>query len=190
MAVESRAFRDCCGRFATGVTVLTTAHGDHVHGMTANAFMSVSLDPPLVAVSVARRARMHELVQASGRYAVSILDESQEEVALHFAGRPRRLVRDAFAWAGDLPVVSGAVGHLVCDIVQTVAAGDHTLFVGEVRWLWHRDGRPLLFFEGRLFGLEGQPIDPAVTPLPFPLELTAMPAVVRPQGHTLVADYP
>ncbi len=72
MTVDPGGFRACCGRFATGVTVVTAAHGDHVHGMTANAFMSVSLEPPLVVVSVGHQARMHALMRAAGGYGVSL----------------------------------------------------------------------------------------------------------------------
>ena len=75
-AIEPRQLRDACGRFGTGVTVITTHCDGHDHGMTANAFMSVSLDPPLVAVSIARTAKMLSRIQKSGRFAVSVLADT------------------------------------------------------------------------------------------------------------------
>ncbi|WP_448592683.1 flavin reductase family protein [Thermoflexus hugenholtzii] len=87
--IDPRGFRRTLSRFATEVTVITTVYGEIVHGMTASAFMSVSPDPPLVAVAVDHRARMHRLLQESGRYGVSILAEDQELLARHFSGRPQ-----------------------------------------------------------------------------------------------------
>ena len=76
---DSRTFRFACGCFATGITVITTEIDGEIHGMTANAFMSVSLDPPLVVVSVDHKARLHDLIPQSGKYAVSILSKEQAD---------------------------------------------------------------------------------------------------------------
>jgi flavin reductase (DIM6/NTAB) family NADH-FMN oxidoreductase RutF len=184
--IDQREFRNCLGRFATGVTVVTAKHGDHEHGMTANAFTSVSLDPPLVLVSVAHRARIKPLLQASGRFAVSVLAEDQEVLALHFSGRPQG-VEVAIGIKDQLPLIAGAVAHLICRIEQSVDAGDHTLFVGLVEWLWYREGRPLTFYSGRFFGLEGAPLDPVEVPS---LDTLSAPRLGATPGHTLVADYP
>ena len=87
-AIDSRALRNACGLFATGITVVTTEVDGDVHGMTANAFMSVSLDPPLLVISVGHKARLHDLLKQTGRYAVSILRHDQEDYSSHFAGWP------------------------------------------------------------------------------------------------------
>lgn len=187
MPIDPRRFRDTLGRFATGVTVVTTAHGDHEHGMTANAFVSVSLEPPLVAVSVAKRARMHSLVQGSGRFGVSVLAEDQEAVARHFAGSPDAAIDVPLRRHGNLPLVGGGVAWLTAAVTAAHDAGDHTLFVGEVDWLDDARGTPLLFYEGRLFGLEATPLPGRG--LAFPLEITSAPEIQR-HGHTLVADWP
>jgi len=155
--IDPREFRRTLSRFATGVTVITTVYGEIVHGMTANAFMSVSLAPPLVAVAVDHRARMHRLLQESGRYGVSILAEDQELLARHFSGRPQENIEIRFEWQRDLPLIAGALAHIVCRIVQAVPAGDHTLFIGQVEYLNHRDGAPLLFYGSNYRRLEVQP---------------------------------
>ena len=155
-SIDPREFRRTLGRFATGVTVITTVSGETVHGMTANAFMSVSLDPPLVAVAVDHRARLHRLLEETGRYGVSILAEDQELLARHFGGRPQVSVAPRFEWQGGLPLIAGAVAHLVCRVVQAVPAGDHTLFIGQVEHLDCREGAPLLFYGGNYRCLEVQ----------------------------------
>jgi flavin reductase (DIM6/NTAB) family NADH-FMN oxidoreductase RutF len=159
--IDARRFRRTLGRFATGVTVITTVHGETIHGMTANAFMSVSLDPPLVAIAVDHRARMHRLLGETGRFAVSILAEDQELLARHFGGRPQISGQPRFVWRGGLPLVAGAVAHLVCRVVETVPAGDHTLFIGHVEDLDAREGAPLLFYGGDYRCLEVQLHDSA-----------------------------
>ena len=152
--IDTRALRDACGAFATGVTVISTWTEDGDHGMTANAFMSVSLDPPLVSISLDRKARMHDKIRASNRYAVSVLSEQMEPLAWHFAGRFNPAHSDPFSDLDGLPVVPGAASVFVTDVVQEVEAGDHTLFIGRVTRLL-RDGtmRPLLFHAGKFGGL-------------------------------------
>jgi flavin reductase (DIM6/NTAB) family NADH-FMN oxidoreductase RutF len=144
----ARELRQVMGRFATGVTVVTTTHKDTIHGMTANAFLSVSLRPPLVLVSLGR-CRMSEMLPRTGRYGVSVLASDQEDFAAHFAGQ-RVSPRDPeFVWEHDLPLLSGALAHVGCRVVDVHAAGDHVLWIGEVEHLSHRDGEPLLFYTGR-----------------------------------------
>src|SRR5438876_11429781 len=96
--VDPKSFRNALGRFATGVTVVTTVAPDGVHGMTANAFTSVSLDPPLVLVPVAKQARTHEYLSQARRFGVSILSAEQEPSAWHLAGRHRAGLETAALW--------------------------------------------------------------------------------------------
>jgi flavin reductase (DIM6/NTAB) family NADH-FMN oxidoreductase RutF len=146
--MDAREFRNALGRFATGVTVVTVPNGEGVRGITANAFMSVSLHPPLVVVSIDKKARTHELLLQAERYGVSILREDQEALSNHFAGLEGETEPVLSAFAGLL-VVEGALAHLVCRTVDRHAAGDHTLFIGEVEALRYREGRPLLYFRGK-----------------------------------------
>jgi flavin reductase (DIM6/NTAB) family NADH-FMN oxidoreductase RutF len=144
----ARELRNVMGRFATGVTVVTTTHRDTIHGMTANAFLSVSLRPPLVLVSLGR-CRMSEMLPRTGRYGVSVLASDQEHFAAHFAGQRASAVDPAFVWRNDLPLLDGALAHVGCRVVDVHPAGDHVLWIGEVEHLYHREGEPLLFYTGR-----------------------------------------
>jgi flavin reductase (DIM6/NTAB) family NADH-FMN oxidoreductase RutF len=159
---EQRRFRDALGTFATGVTIVSTRDGDLVHGMTANGFMSVSLDPALVVVSIATGARMHDVLTRSRRYGVSVLAREQEVVSQHFAGRPGSEEIVLLETLGT-PLVEGALTHVVADVVDAHQAGDHTLFIGEVRHFEHRAGEPLIFHSGAYRRLIGSPIDPTRT---------------------------
>lgn len=153
-AIDPRALRDCCGRFATGVTVITTRTPEGDHGMTVSAFMSVSLDPPLICISVGNRARMLPRIEAAGRFAVSILAEHMGAHALHFAGRTNEALTDLFEDACGLPMVRGAAAVFVTDLVQRVAAGDHILLIGQVRHLSQDPlARPLLWHGGQFGSL-------------------------------------
>jgi flavin reductase (DIM6/NTAB) family NADH-FMN oxidoreductase RutF len=144
------AFRRTLGMFATGVTVLTTRTTEQVHGMTANAFMSVSLRPPLVLVSVDRRARMSNLLHEGTRFGVNVLEAGQATLSDHFAGRA---VEDAteprFELVHDTPLVEGALAHLVARVVRSYWGGDHSLFLGQVEFARYGEGEPLLFHGGR-----------------------------------------
>jgi flavin reductase (DIM6/NTAB) family NADH-FMN oxidoreductase RutF len=153
---EQRRFRRALGRFASGVVVITTTHGGTVHGMTANAFCSVSLDPLLVLVAVHNHSTMHRLLAQSGRYGVSVLARSQEALARHFAGRSQEGLQVPFVWHEGCPLIAGALAQLTCSVVNAPAAGDHTLYLGLVESLSSSDeGAPLLFYMGEYRALEG-----------------------------------
>lgn len=148
--VDPREFRNTLGHFATGVTIITTEIDGEIHGMTANAFLSVSLDPPLVAVSVDHRAHLHQVLPRSGRYGVSILRRDQEALSSHFAGFGEP-VDVQFTRRLDFPLIENAAAHLVTRVVDAHPAGDHTLYIGQVEYLEY-DGQasdPLLYFKGR-----------------------------------------
>ncbi|MGI8863138.1 MAG: flavin reductase family protein [Solirubrobacteraceae bacterium] len=145
---QARELRHVMGRFATGVTVVTTIDRDTIHGMTANAFLSVSLRPPLVLVSLGR-CRMNEMLPRTRRYGVSVLAHDQADFAAHFAAQRPSPVDPTFDWHEGLPLLSGALAHLACRVVDVHPAGDHVLWIGEVEHLEHQDGQPLLFYTGR-----------------------------------------
>ena len=129
---DSRVFRQTLGRFATGVTVITTIYEGSVHGMTANAFCSVSLEPPLVLISVETHRQMHRLLAQSRRYAVSILSKDQEEIARHFAGKSQERLPVPFVWHEGYPLIKGAIAYVTCQVIDVHPAGDHTLYIGQV----------------------------------------------------------
>jgi len=144
------AFRRTLGMFATGVTVLTTRVGEQVHGMTANAFMSVSLRPPLVLVSIDRRAKMGALLHEGTRFGVSVLEARQTALSDRFAGRVADDPPEAtFEVVHETPLVEGALAHLVARVVRSYWGGDHSLFLGQVEFARYGEGRPLLFHGGR-----------------------------------------
>ena len=149
MTFDTREFRNAMGRFATGVTVITAFHEDQPHGMTANAFVSISLDPPLVLVSLDNRSNMHRILPSAGRYGVSVLAETQEQMSTHFAGRPQEGLPIPFVTRAGLPLIEGALAYFVARVVDVHPAGDHTLYIGQVEHFEVADGRPLLFHAGK-----------------------------------------
>ena len=149
---DAKVLRRAFGTFATGVTVVTVG-GSVAHGMTANSFTSVSLDPPLALVCVDRDAVMHANLTAAGCFGVSILAADQEEVARHFANRWRPLGMAQFEpvpWEpGRLtgaPLIGGAVTHFECELWRAYGGGDHTIFLGKVISLDRHSGDDVLVF--------------------------------------------
>ena len=151
------AFRRTLGMFATGVTVLTTRVGEKVHGMTANAFMSVSLRPPLVLISLDRRTRMCGMLHEGSRYGVSVLARGQSDLSEGYARRERDVVEPEFVVVRETPLVEGALAHLVARVVRTYWGGDHSLFLGHVEYARYEEGEPLLFHGGRYERMLGDP---------------------------------
>ncbi|MDR5684038.1 MAG: flavin reductase family protein [Armatimonadota bacterium] len=165
--VDAAEFRRVMGLFATGVTVVTAHGADGVHGMTANAVMSVSLDPLLVCVSIDRRARMNDFLQRAGGFALNILTDEQQALSQYFAGawpheRPPEYRFEP--WVGG-PRLVGVLAAVGCAVHDVLPGGDHRLFLGRVLALHRSPGRlsPLLFFGGRYHRLrqaETAPRDP------------------------------
>jgi flavin reductase (DIM6/NTAB) family NADH-FMN oxidoreductase RutF len=154
-------FRAALGRFASGVTVITVETADGgVHGMTANAFCSVSLQPPLVLVCIDHLAETYLRVRERGEFGVSVLKEDQEALSEFFAD-PERNPDAAYRLGiryrklkSGTPILEDALANLDCRVTDAHAAGDHTIFVGEVREIILGEGSPLLYFRGR-YGMPG-----------------------------------
>jgi len=162
--LSAAEFRKAMGCFATGVTIITVdlegeVHGEvHglVHGMTANAFASVSLDPPLVLVCVDRKASTHAHLHARKRFGINVLGEDQRAISDYYA-RPERDHEHAETEAGarfdrtqhGTPVLHGALAYVECRLHSAQVAGDHTIFIAEVEEVVVGDGAPLLFFRGK-----------------------------------------
>lgn len=155
--MDSRTYRNAMGTFATGITVITTEMNGEVSGMTANAFMSVSLEPKLVVISVDKKAKMINKIQKTKKYGVSILSKDQKEQSMNFAGQLKDQIEVDFIRVGDMPVLNNSLLNLSCDVVDSYEAGDHILFVGEVTELKINEGDPLLFFGGKYRNI--QPIE-------------------------------
>lgn len=154
--VTSDEFRAALGRFATGVTVITVETANReIHGMTASAFCSVSLRPPLVLVCVDRLAETYLHLHERHQFGVSILREEQEALSEFFADPERnpdaayRLGIKYHPMKSGIPVLDNALGNLDCSVVSAHEAGDHTIFVGAVREVIVDEGAPLLYFRGR-----------------------------------------
>lgn len=149
MSFDAREFRRTLGQFATGVTVVTVRDGDGVHGMTANAFTSVSLDPPLVLVCIGKQNRSLALIEKVGKFAVSVLAEEHENVSRHFAGAREIPVDVTFIDEGvGTPVIKESLAWLDCTVWRLYDGGDHTIVVGRVESLAAPGGKPLIFFQG------------------------------------------
>lgn len=142
--------------FATGVTIITVDLEGEVHGMTANAFTSVSLDPLLVLVCVDHSTRTHAHLHAKKRFGINVLCDDQRRISEYYA-RPERTHENAEAEAGarfertkhGTPMLHGSLAYLECRLHSSEPAGDHTIFIAEVEDVVMHEGNPLLFFKGK-----------------------------------------
>ncbi len=149
-SVDPSIYRRTCAQFATGVTVVTTldSHG-RPHGMTLNSFASVSLDPPLVLVSIDLRNAILGHFLSSPWFAVNILAEQQEDLSRRFSSpsENRFLDVDWRAGVSGVPLLDGVLAQLECSVIRTFESGDHAVLIGEVRGARHGEGKPLVFFD-------------------------------------------
>ncbi|MDF2791026.1 MAG: flavin reductase [Neobacillus sp.] len=146
--MDDRQFRTAMGKFATGVTVIATDVDGDVHGMTANAFMSVSLSPKLVVISIGEKARILEKIKQSKSFSVNILAADQQELSMIFAGQIKGHREVLFDRLDDKPVLAGAVAQIACEVSAEYLEGDHTLFIGKVTDIQLIDADPLIFYSG------------------------------------------
>ena len=159
--MDEALFRQVMSHFASGVTVVTTRLGDTLRGLTVNAFCSLSLEPMLVLVCIDQVAQSRHLISGSGIFAVNILSWRQQFLADRFAGRALP-VDDAFSdvpyntAATGAPIVDGSLAWLDCRVVQSLPAGDHVIFVGEVEAAGLDESQePLLYYQSRFSRLRG-----------------------------------
>jgi flavin reductase (DIM6/NTAB) family NADH-FMN oxidoreductase RutF len=156
MTITAAEFRNALREFVTGVTVITVKREDNsVHGMTANSFTSVSLDPLEILVCVDRRAHTHTYIQERRHFAVNILAEDQEAFARFFSKVDQNVTLaqslgvEFHTSARGTPVLAGSLVQLDCVLISAFDGGDHTIFVAEVVELSARAGQPLLFHAGQ-----------------------------------------
>ena len=150
--MDSWLYRRTCARFATGITVVTTYDSArHPHGMTVNSFSSVSLDPPLVLVSIDLRNAILGHFLTTRSFAINILAEGQEDLSQRFSSAAENRF-EGVAWRAGMagvPILSGVLAHLECTVAQTFEAGDHVVLIGEVLHAEINpadDARPLVYF--------------------------------------------
>ena len=159
---ERRRLRDMMARFATGVTVVAARHGPLLAGMTANAIASVSVDPPLMMASIARKAETHGAIIGSHSFAISVLADEQQALAECFAQPTNAVKLTRFCDADweeaetGSPILEGALAYFDCRLVDRFAGGDHTIFLGEIVAAGFReDAEPLLWYASGFHRLAG-----------------------------------
>lgn len=152
MSIDPETLRIAMRQWATGVTIVTARADGIQHGMTVSSFTSVSLDPPLVLVSLEIGRATHHLVESSGGFGVSILTQEHQQVSERFAGRlpeqeDRFVELETFSLISDIPLLAGCMAAFDCRVVSSYDAGTHTIFIGEVLGVMHStSGNPLLYF--------------------------------------------
>jgi flavin reductase (DIM6/NTAB) family NADH-FMN oxidoreductase RutF len=149
MVVDPRQLRNCLGHFATGITVVSCEHDGRPHGATVNAFAAVSLDPPLVMVSLDRRSKTSGYLGHTS-FAVNVLRERQDCLARHFAGQTTvNSVEWRLSTTGRPPRLAGSLAYFECEPWQCYDGGDHQLFLGRVTEFEYHGGDPLVFYRGQ-----------------------------------------
>jgi flavin reductase (DIM6/NTAB) family NADH-FMN oxidoreductase RutF len=175
--VSTDKFRAAMASFAAGVTVVTTLDAtNQPHAMTATAFSSVSLTPPLCLVCIDKRARTYESLMKSGCFAVNILNADQQSLSVHFASA----VVDKFGrvpWlpgaVTGCPLIQGALAWMECTVAEIYSGGDHDIFLGRVATVRVNDGTPLVYWRGSYSSLPPAPDDTETeNPLPSRAELS------------------
>ena len=157
MSVDADTFRSVLGRFASGVTIVTTLGSDGRDlGMTVTSFCSVSLEPPLVLICIDKTAAMYDTLASAPRFIVQMLSESQEAIARRFSGPdPNRF--DGIGYvreAGGIAIIDEVLAYIHCRRVDAHEAGDHSIYIGEVEEAVVYEGRPLLRYRSGYAQLE------------------------------------
>ena len=153
--ISKDEFRRAMSKFASGVTVVTTLdHQDNVHGMTANAFVSVCLEPPVILVCVAHSTHTLSFVEARGSFGVNIVSAEQQPIAQYFAKRPEDRHEDveyhSSMSATGVALLDGSMVSFACRVMGSHVYGDHTIYIATVEEMRMSDsGDPLLFYESR-----------------------------------------
>ncbi len=160
--ITAQQFRDVIGSFASGVTVITTTTTEGWGGATASSVTSLSLEPPMLIVCINAKAATAAAISQARTFAVNILAEDQDQIALRFAQREPDKFRGIPCSTGCYgePLLDGALAHLECRLLQSVIGGTHIVFLSRVERAWARKGRPLAYFRGR-FGELNMATDPA-----------------------------
>jgi flavin reductase (DIM6/NTAB) family NADH-FMN oxidoreductase RutF len=158
MPLDPDDFRQALSRFASGVTVVTVAAGDELHGMTASAFASVSLEPPRILVCLDKSSRTRALLTEVGSFAVSVLSADQETISRAFANTgPKPFERSSHKLGENgAPLLDGALAWLECSVTDIIDGGDHDIVLGDVTAGSSADGEPLIYFDRRYRSLSDE----------------------------------
>jgi nicotinamidase-related amidase/flavin reductase (DIM6/NTAB) family NADH-FMN oxidoreductase RutF len=156
VSIEGADLRQAMRVFATGVTVVLTKPGDDVHGMTANAVCSISLEPPLVMLSLDNRTKMHAALEDGDTFSINVLEARQSTLADRFAGRWVWSADSVeFDYVDDTPIIGGSLASMTCRVDSRIPAGDHTMIMGLVLEARSTPGTPLIFFNGKWTSFPG-----------------------------------
>jgi flavin reductase (DIM6/NTAB) family NADH-FMN oxidoreductase RutF len=148
--IDTKLFRSVMGLFATGVTVISYVVDGTPASMTANAFMSVSMDPPLVLISVRKQSRFNDAMRVNVCYGVSFLAESQQAISAHFGGKRDDSLDVPYITGREAPLIEGSLAQIVARTTAIHEAGDHLLYIGRIEHLRLGEQRkPLVFYSGR-----------------------------------------
>ncbi|MFA1820785.1 flavin reductase family protein [Virgibacillus oceani] len=147
--MDSRLFRDVMGQFTTGITIVSTNDDYEINAMTVNAFMSVSLKPKLIAVSIDEKASMYPILQKEKKFGVSILSEKQKELAMIYAKQKKKDREISFIQLDGAPVIDHSIAVLSCKVEDTIKAGDHKIVIAEVTELKVNKAEPVIFHDGK-----------------------------------------
>jgi flavin reductase (DIM6/NTAB) family NADH-FMN oxidoreductase RutF len=148
MPIDDARFRQAMGHFASGVTVVTTAAGGELYGMTVSSFSSLSLNPPLILICIDKGVPSHDILKDAGRFVVNILEERQEHLSRRFATSASDKFKGVAWHTGKLglPVLANTLAVIECSLRDILDGGDHSIFIGEVVDAEIREGAPLLYY--------------------------------------------
>jgi flavin reductase (DIM6/NTAB) family NADH-FMN oxidoreductase RutF len=162
--IDPQLFRAAMGSFATGVALVTVAAGETVHAMTANAFMSGSLEPPLCVISIAKRAHTHAMIEKARSFGICVLGADQLDLALYFAGKKSLDVEPRFEVVEDVPMLRDCAARIAARLANQCDCGDHTLFIGGIVFMDASERRPLLYHRSAFGELAPRRLD--IVPAP------------------------
>jgi flavin reductase (DIM6/NTAB) family NADH-FMN oxidoreductase RutF len=151
MPIDKNQLRQVMGHFATGVTIITTFNKDgQMHGLTANAFTSVSLEPPLLLISVDKKAESYPAFEESKVFTINILADEQEALSRKFAvSGGNKFEGVAYRrGANGAAILDGTLAYIECTLYAAYEGGDHSLYLGEIQEAEVREGKPLVFYRG------------------------------------------
>ncbi len=159
--ISNDDFKAVMGKFAAGVTVVTTADTDgKLYGLTATAFTSLSKDPPLCLVCVDKKTGSHDPIQRSGKFAVNVLNDQQEAISNTFASRSDDKFAEVKHAAGSetgCPVFAEALAWMECEVSEVLPGGDHDIFVGLIKKVQVNEGQPLVYWDGAYGDIKSRP---------------------------------
>jgi flavin reductase (DIM6/NTAB) family NADH-FMN oxidoreductase RutF len=146
--IDDARFRQAMGCFASGVTVVTTAHAGRLTGITVSSFCSLSLTPPLVLICIDKAAASHDAIAGAGAFVVNVLAEGQEYLSRRFATHDEhKFLAGTYTLSPTgLPLLNGVLAQIDCTLDSALPGGDHTIFTGLVTAAHVQEGRPLLYY--------------------------------------------